>query len=56
MMGRAEVRGNQQQQYCSSGRQKTGQDADCSGRRSLGNGSLESCAQSNSSARVEQAS
>ena len=57
-MGRAEVRGNQQQQECSSGRQKTGQDAGCSGRRTLGgcgNGSLESCAQSNSSAQVEQA-
>lgn len=40
-MGRAEVRGNQQQQACSSGRQKTrqdrtGQDAGCSGRQALG--------------------
>ena len=57
-MGRAEVRGNQQQQECSSGRQETGQDAGCSGRQALGgcgSGSLESCAQSNSSAKVEQA-
>ena len=37
-MGRAEVRGNQQQQACSSERQedKTGQDAGCSGRQALG--------------------
>lgn len=64
-MGRAEVRGNQQQQACSSGRQedKTGQDAGCSGRQALGrkrwNGCPGCCAQSNltsSRARVEPAS
>lgn len=51
-MGRAEARGNQQQQTCSSGRQKTRQDrtqAALGGRllgESSGNGCLESCAQS----------